>query len=205
MRIVALFSTAILAWAQHPSDVRNVRWGMTRAEVMAAESASPIDGDDTTLRYSAMDLAKSNTTVVYGFSDGRLVRATYIFLPVHANANDFVADFHDVAALLVARHNKPTCERAWWLDDSLQGERISYLQQDRALPSDIRPYDALAGLTIALGHLDLYSTWNSPRTQILHTMTGGDHRIAHRVEYRSVELFASNQPADALQPAQVCH
>jgi hypothetical protein len=204
MRILALFSIAVIALAERPPDVRNVTWGMTRAEVMAAESSPPIDGDEMTLRYAVADLAKSDTTVVYGFTNAKLVRATYIFMPQHANANDFVADFHAVAALLIARHKKPSCERALWLDDSLQGERISYLEQDRALPSDIRPSDALAGLTIALGHVELYSTWNGPRTQILHTMTGGDHRIAHRVEYRSVELFASNQPIDALQPAQVC-
>lgn len=205
MRFLGLLSiVAVVAFAERPRDVRNVTWGMTRAEVIAAESGPPIEGDETTLRYSPPDLAKLNTTVLYGFSNGKLVRATYIFMPAHPNANDFVADFHDVTDQLVARHKKPSCERAVWLDDSLQGERISYLEQDRALPSDIRPYDALAGLTIALGHLELYSTWNSPRTQILHTMVGGDHRIAHRVEYRSVELFLSNQPADELQPAQVC-
>ena len=172
---------------------------------MAAESGSSLQAsDDSTLRYAVTDLAKSDASVVYGFANGKLVRALYIFAPEHANANDFVADFHEVTERLVARHKNPSCERALWLDDSLQNERIAYLQQDRALPSDILPSDVLMGLSIALGYLELYSTWDGSRTQILHMMTGKDHKIYHRVEYRSVELFSSNQPMDALDPAQVC-
>jgi hypothetical protein len=215
MRTLLLFLVPALLWGERPPDVRKVNWGMTRAEVMAAESGSPtaaddatlrypITDDDATLRYPVTDLAQAAAAIEYRFANGRLVRATYIFLPKHADANDFVADFHAVTAALIANHKKPSCEHARWLDDSLQAERLAYLEQDRALPSDVLPSDALAGLSIALGHLELYSTWNGPRTQILHTMVGADHRIAHRVEYRSVELFASDQPADALQPAQIC-
>lgn len=208
MRVFLLvWAASGFLWAERPPDVRHVNWGMSRTEVMKAEAGSPVLSTDSNemLRYAVTDLAKSDATVEYGFANGKLVRAIYIFMPKHVDANDFVADFHSVAEQLIARHNKPSCERAWWLDDSLQGERISYLIQDRALPSDIRPSDALAGLTIALGHLELYSTWEGPRTRILHTMMGSDHRIAHRVEYRSVELFASDQPADELHPAQICH
>ncbi len=205
MRVLLLFSLSLCAWADRAPDVRNVTWGMTRAEVIAAESGSSVQAsDEGALRYAVTDLAKSDASVLYGFANGKLVRATYIFAPEHANANDFVADFHEVTERLIAKHKKPSCERALWLDDSLQNERIAYLQQDRALPSDILPSDVLMGLSIALGHLELYSTWDGGRTQILHMMTGRDHKIYHRVEYRSVELFASNQSVDTLEPAQVC-
>lgn len=170
---------------------------------MAAEQGNPVEANGANLKYLTMDLAPAGT-LSYEFANGKLVRATYVFLPEHADANDFVADFHAVTAALAAKHRAPSCERALWLDDSLQNERIAYLEQDRALPSDILPSDKLAGLSISLGHLKLYSTWDGPRTQILHTMTGENHRIAHRVEYRSVELFAVGQPESALQPAQVC-
>lgn len=217
MRFLALFFIGAFAFAQPPNfaqrpsdvdrapDVRTVSWGMSRAEVMAADPGwfnGPLNPSE--LAIWVTDLAKSDAKIVYEFSNDKLVRATYVFTPKHSDANDFVADFHAVTAQLVARHKQPSCERALWLDDSLQNERIAYLEQDRALPSDILPSDKLAGLSISVGHLRLYSTWEGPRTQILHTMTGENHQIAHRVEYRSVELFAANQPRDVLQAAQVC-
>lgn len=180
----------LLAVSAHAGDVRNVTWGMTEAEVRAAEPAKPIEAGDGTLRYATSDFSSADEAIVYAFQYGRLVRASYLFTPEHTEPNEFISDFHAVAAKLAVKLPKPDEERNIWLDDSLQNERIAYLEQDRALPSDILPSDKQAGLAIALGHLRITATWKTPRTKILHTMTGSDHKIRHQVEFSSVERFS---------------
>lgn len=182
MRVLATLLLAVTAYA---ADVRNVTWGMSEAEVRAAEGQAPVEATGSTLRYPATDFADADSFVVFTFEHGKLVRASYLFTPEHSEPNGFISDFHAVATRLVAKLGKPDEERNIWLDDSLQNERIAYLEQDRALPSDILPSDKQAGLAIALGHLRMTATWNTPRTKIFHTMTGGDHRIRHQVEFTS--------------------
>jgi hypothetical protein len=69
-------------------------------------------------------------------------------------------------------------------------ERLPYLDQDRALTSDILPSDQNAGLAISLGYLRLITQRGNTRTRVIHTLTGENHQIIHQVEYRSVELEA---------------
>ncbi len=182
MRVLATLLLAVTAYA---ADVRNVTWGMTEAEVRAAEGQAPVEATAGTLRYPSADFSDADGFIVYAFEHGKLVRASYIFTPEHAEPNEFISDFHAVAARLAAKLGKPEQERNLWLDDSLQNERIAYLEQDRALPSDILPSDKQAGLAIALGHLRMTATWNTPRTKIFHTMTGADHKIRHQIEFTS--------------------
>jgi hypothetical protein len=178
-----LLATLLLAVTAFGADVRNVTWGMTEAEVQAAEGGKPVEAASGTLRYAVTDFADAYGFVVYTFEHGRLARASCLFTPEHTEPNDFIADFHTVAAKLTSKLGKPDDERNIWLDDSLQNERIAYLEQDRALPSDILPSDVRAGLAIAVGHLRMTATWNKPGTRIVHTMTGADHMIRHQVEF----------------------
>jgi hypothetical protein len=187
MRVLAALLLAAIA---HGADVRGVTWGMMEAEVRAAEGRNPSEATADTLRYSTTDFAAADGSIVYTFDHGRLVRASYLFTPEHAEPNEFISDFHAVAAKLRAELGQPEEEQNIWLDDSLQNERIAYLEQDRALPSGILPSDKQAGLAIALGHLRMTATWNKPRTRIFHTMTGADRKIRHQIEFSSVEKFS---------------
>ena len=90
------------------------------------------------------------------------------------------------------KYGKPVNERAFWSDDSLQDEPKSYLEQDRASATDILPSINSPVLSIAAGHLKLYTRWRGDRTKISHGLTGGstgeDSRITHQIEFLSVEL-----------------
>lgn len=188
MRASILLLFAICALAEQP-DVRKVALGMTIEQVRAAESVSPAseikkDGE-TVLAYETGDFSVSPTSIQYAFRNNALTRATYVFTPQHSDSNDFIADFHTVEAKLRSSLKAPACEQAIWLDDSLQAERIPYLERDRGLPSDILPSDASMGLSIALNHLSLVVVWNTPRLQVVHMMVGVDRKILHTVEYRS--------------------
>lgn len=162
--------------------------GMTQQQVRVTESGQPISvaesNGETLLRYPSNEYLPGVTTIQYAFRGDQLNRATYIFAPEHADPNEFVADFHIVEAKLRSDLQAPACEQAMWLDDSLQNERIPYLERDRGLPSDILPSDVNAGLSISLGHLQFVVVWNTPDTQIVHLMTGANRKISHVVEYR---------------------
>jgi len=188
MRAVVLLLFAICAFAEQP-DLRKVTPGLTIDQVRAAESGKPQSAGQTkgqtVLRYSSNEFLPISSSIEYDFHENVLTRTAYVFTTQHADLNDFVADFHTVEAKLRSSLKAPSCEQAMWLDDSLQAERIPYLERDRGLPSDILPSDASMGLSISLNHLSLVVVWNTPSLQVVHMMVGVDGRIVHTIEYRS--------------------
>jgi hypothetical protein len=71
-----------------------------------------------------------------------------------------------------------------WENPAFQNESQSYLERDRATPSEIFPSDKFAGMEIAVGHLKIYTQWTVAGTTVLHALSGGDHRIVHQIEIR---------------------
>jgi hypothetical protein len=126
--------------------------------------------------------------LIYIFAKDKLVRAKYISSIEHQDLNDFIADFRAIEPLLLEKYGKPTTERAVWENDAFQQERLPYLDQDRAVPSQILPSDPYVGLSVAKGYLKLYTQRTGPRTKILHALTGENDKIIHQLEYRSTEL-----------------
>jgi hypothetical protein len=173
-------------------DFRNATWGMTRAQVLATEAATPVEIRESSgewiVRYESIELSKLRCRVVYIFAGDKLVRAKYVFDADHSDPNDFIRDFQTLEPLLKDKYGKPVNERAFWQDDSFQDEPKSYLEQDRASSTDILPSDKFAGLSISAGHLKLYTQWRGVRTKVSHGLTGANSRITHQIEFLSVEL-----------------
>jgi hypothetical protein len=192
MKIFALMGLgALVLYGQKTPDFRKVTWGLTQAQVVAAETVPPTDireeNGEVVVRYASDKAAELAGRLIYIFANDKLVRAKYISNAEHNELNDFIVDFRAVEPILMKKYGKPTNQRAVWENDALQQERLPYLDQDRALPSDILPSDQNAGLSISLGHLRLYTQRISARTKIAHTLTGENHRITHQIEYRGVE------------------
>ena len=167
---------------------------MTQAQVLAAESNSPVEVSERTgeviVQFGSTKPAELDGRLVYIFANDKLVRTKYMFEAEHGDLNDFIRDFKIVEPALREQYGKPSEEQAIWEDDSTQLESKPYLDQDRATPANILPSDGLVGLAVSLGHLKLYTRWDGARTKVLHALTGGNHQIAHQIEYRSVELRA---------------
>ena len=178
-------------WAQ---DFRKATWGMTQAQVMETEPDRPAEvrqeNGETILKYESVKTAELTGRLIYIFANGKLVRAKYVSNAEHTELNDFIVDFHTAEPLLMEKYGKPVAERAVWDNDLYQQERLPYLDQDRALPSDILPSDQHAGLSISLGYLRLYTQRSSAHTKVVHSLTGENFRIVHQIEYRSVKLEA---------------
>jgi len=208
---VAATVVSSLALAQpKPADFRRTAWGMTKAQVLASESKKPAavteSNGEVIVRYDSVPFApgghgppgRLDSQVVYIFARDRLVRAKYLFPAEHNDANDFIGDYKTIEPVLMEQYGKPADTRAIWEDDSTQLEPKSYLDQDRASPANILASDASVGLAVSLGHLRLYTQWDTARTKILHALAGQNHRITHQIEYRSVELSALEE---AVRPA----
>lgn len=183
------------AYGQSSPDIRKADWGASKADVLATEATQPSEvrsaEGETVVRYDGVKLAGLDASVVYIFAQDRLVRAKYLIKAGHPeDLNQFIADYRQVEPVLRNAHGQPTDQKAVWLDDSLQEERKSYLEQDRALAEDILPSDRNVGLAVSKGFLKLYTEWTTGRTHILHALTGADGAITHQIEYRSVELSA---------------
>jgi hypothetical protein len=189
-------------WGQQPArsqadvqaDFRKASWGMTQAQVMATETGRLAEvrreNGEVIVKYNSVGTAELSGRLIYIFANGKLVRAKYISNAEHSEPNDFIADFSAVEPVLMEKYGKPAAERAVWENDLYQQEGLPYLDQDRALPADILPSDPYTGLSISMGYLRLYTQRSSARTKVTHTLTGGNHRITHQIEYRSVELEA---------------
>jgi hypothetical protein len=177
--------------ASRPSaqtDFRKSTWGMSKAQVLATEASPPSEVRESDgqviVEYDSPQLTGLKCRAVYIFAKDKLVRAKYLLDAEHSDLNDFIADYRGVEPVLLSAFGEPTLQRAVWEDDSLQEERKSYLEQDRATPDSILPSDRNVGLAVSLGHLKLYTERENGRTKVLHAMTGADGRITHQIEYR---------------------
>ncbi len=190
LAMCSLAVSTVPAETQDP-DFRRVLWGMSQAQVLATERDRPAEvrqsGGETVVRYEPA-VGELTGRLIYIFVDDKLVRAKYISNVDHQEKNDFIADFHAVEPVLAEKYGKPAAERAVWESDEGQLERLPYLDQDRALASNILPSDVNAGLSVSLGYLRLFTQRATPRTKIVHALTGGDSQVIHQIEYRSVEL-----------------
>ncbi len=187
---LALALCAVPALLAAPEDFRKAAWGMTVAEVTATESGPPTEirqsNGETIIEYRSRKMAGLEASTIYVFAKGKLVRAKYFFVVEHADENLFIADYRAVEPLLRETYGPPAAERAIWEDDAFQDEPKSYLDQDRATPASILPSDRFVGLSVSAGYLKLFTQWRTPRTTVLHALTGENYAITHQIEYRSV-------------------
>jgi hypothetical protein len=193
-RFLAAVGFSSLLFAQQQPDFREIRWGMSQAQVKAMERDRPAEvrqeNGEAVIKYDEVKTAELSGRLIYIFANDKLVRAKYVSDAEHDELNDFIVDFRAVEPVLMEKYGKPTNQRAVWESDLYQQERLPYLEQDRALPSEILPSDQNAGLSISLGYLKLYVQRGNTRTRVVHTLTGENHRIVHQIEYRSIELEA---------------
>jgi hypothetical protein len=195
MRALAVVPFLVLpALAAAQTDFRKASWGMSQVQVMAAEPDQPhqiqMSGGETVVEYHGRKIGAFDGRVLYIFAQDKLVRGKFLLDADHTDENQFIADFRAIEPMLKEQYGKADEDRAIWEDDSTQDETKNYLDQDRATATGILPSDRFVGLAVFLGHLKLYTLRNNGRTEIWHTLWGGDHNINHQLEYRSVSLQA---------------
>jgi len=187
---IALFLAIISAFAESTHAFRNADWGMTSEQVLATEAQHPVNtqksGAELTVSFDLPKDADLPGSLAYSFVNNRLVRARYILAAQHEDRNDYISDFAAIESQLEEKYGKRSADRAIWLSDAGQLERLPYLEQDRAHATDILPSDVNVGLSVSMGFLKMYTERSSGNTRIIHALTGGDSKVVHQIEYRAV-------------------
>jgi hypothetical protein len=174
-------SSAIREAPDGSYDLRSVRWGMTRAQVLASEKDEPV--------YKSLNRLLFATTVIdkrmmleYHFGADQLYRARYILAEHHIVDNKYVADYRDIQSVLTAKYGKPSINESVWKEGASQRE-------------DLQP-----GVLIATGHLNLVSAWDTPKSRIVATLNGKEFKINCEVTYTSKTFQNLAEAHDATDP-----
>jgi hypothetical protein len=188
-RFLATLALLTGAVASEGHDFRNADWGMTKEQVIASETGRASGEQEVDsqvlVSFDSPDAADLPGQLIYVFVNGRLAKARYIAKAQHAELNDYVADFAGIEPKLAEKYGKLLMNKAIWLNDTFQLERLPYLEQDRAHATDILPSDRNVGLSIAAGHLKMITERESVRTRVLHALSGENSVIVHQIEYQS--------------------
>lgn len=189
--VLILLAASLSANAERSHDFRNADWGMTKEQVLASEAVPPsaiIPAiNEVAIRFDSPAAADLSGSLFYIFRDNRLVRAQYVAAARHEDLNDYIRDFANIEPELSKKYDERISDRAIWTSDEFQLERLPYLEQDRAHATDILPSDVNAGLSVAMGHLKMFTERRRGRTRIVHALMGEKSLITHQIEYRSAE------------------
>ena len=81
------------------TDFRNIRWGMTKIEVMASESGTPESFTGPELTYRTTMLGKE-IYLIYEFIDNKLIHAIYVFI------DQTGSEYEEVEKILERKYGK---------------------------------------------------------------------------------------------------
>lgn len=155
-------------WAQpaeeEPPHFREVRFGMSMAEVIAAEGKQPDARDDEVLQYR-MQLGNFPVVLEYLFVDGRLRVGLYRFVPREGAAEEWFRDFGTVKAWVTERYWAPDEETVDWMNETWREHRDGW------------------PLALASGHVRFRAVWVGERVRVVLGMSGGDKHVVLELLY----------------------
>jgi hypothetical protein len=159
------------------SDVRNVRWGMSKQEVMNTESklGKPEYQTEINLGYRSTVLNK-DASILYEFRNNKLFSLYYEFKIKHTNKNDYIDDYNDVKTALIEKYGRPSEDKIVWKND---------LYRD-----DVQHF----GMAVSLGHLVYKANWqvNNNRTDVSTRLYGDNYKIYLFILYASIQHLHEN-------------
>ncbi len=165
LRLLLLVALTLTFPALSPAaDFRDVKWGMTPAQVKNIEQEKLIESDPDLLYYNAK-VGGLKAYVVYQFLANKLVEGVYSFTETHSNKNFYIDDYKNIKSLLIKKYGKPQIDGSPWLDDLFRNDPNSW------------------GTAIAMGHLIYVSEWKTEKTIIRLGLVGDNFEISHGIRY----------------------
>ena len=150
-------------------DFRNANWGMSMAQVKAAESSEFLQEDDTRISY-ACSFGEIQGQLKYFFSPSdKLLRTKYFLTPDYTNMVFYIQDYKVFQDLLTQKYGKAS------------GSTL-VSSNKQTLPEAEWPAYLLAG------DLRMDTKWSNEKTEILLTISKlGDQPII-QIDYVSKEF-----------------
>ena len=160
-----------IAVSQDLYDVRQARWGMSPAEVMATEASKPLrqgpEGDySDTLTYRGKLLGiKANIT--YYFTENKLAEVKYDFKDSHIDGRDYIDDYNKIKEIETREVGRPTLDETRWYNNLYEEHPEHH------------------GTAISLGHMKRITHWDTPVTNVKLILEGGDFEVHMTMVYKS--------------------
>ena len=167
--IISLLIAAPFITCAQDFDFRKTNWNFTKNQVKAAETSESIMDESNILGYLTT-VAGLDCTLGYYFADNSLYKGAYIFSEEHSNKNDYLNDFAKLKVLLKEKYGEPQTDEVNWKNSLYQDDKEDY------------------GLAISIGHLELYSIWETEKTSIQLIIDGDNYEINLRAIYSSKNL-----------------
>jgi hypothetical protein len=177
MRTILGFLLLLSSGAATADDFRGHSWGETIASVKAAEKAPLTAQNGDTLMYKDT-LAGLHVAILYTFSNGRLVEASYMSQEVHTNKNDFIKDYKNLKELLTKKYGTPVKDDNLWRNELYKSDPAEW------------------GMAVSVGHLIYKASWETDRTTIMTGLRGDNFQITHGVIYQEKASQARKKEED---------
>lgn len=149
-------------------DFRNVRWGMSKKEVIAAEKATLVSRRSDTLYYDVTFLGYKSS-VVYFFDSNVLYKADFIIHQTHIDPSLFYKDFNELKSYFTKSYGKALSDKLEWKNEIYKKDKSKW------------------GFAISIGFLVCRAEWNSNRTRIILKIKGSNHQISTKIVYTSID------------------
>ena len=182
--IASIFVQAKLSWSENYT-FRYTRWGMTAEEVIASESKlDPIEKSENMIKYKTQVLGK-NVDLVYLFVQNQLAGSSYKINENYLNSQHFITSYRKFKAALTKKYGPAKVDETNWQNDAL------------------RNISSKKGLALSLGHVEYFSSWETPNTTISSSLKGDNYYVLCSIIYRSKEFSVLQQESkkeDKLDP-----
>ncbi|MFD2933934.1 hypothetical protein [Spirosoma flavum] len=142
-------------------DVRSVRWGMTKEDVIKAEG-TPTETATNLVRYTDVEMGKFSVAVTYSFINNQLNKVD-IVVPNKSQSSS--KSFNVLEAILKQQYGNPTEVTNIWATTN------------QKLRSD-------SSAAIIAGALARNSTRTNIRTTVYHTIYGVNGNTIHQLIYK---------------------
>lgn len=152
--------------------VRNVRWGMTKAEVLKAEVIAPNREAPGELIYSHVEVVGRDVGLVYEFNeDGLLSDALYYFYGQFEDKTKYILEHIALQELLSEKYGEPIVNEVFWKDETYKEDPLKW------------------GEAVSLGHVVLMHQWETLESEIFLTLEGEAGEIHLYIRYISKQYF----------------
>ncbi len=155
-------------------DFRHARWGMTVAEVRAAEPGTPFQADGSLVCWQT-DVGGQPCTVSYFFHQDRLCLGIYQFSDTNDELSHYFDDAKTYRNELVTLYGDPGLEKWRWADETLANDRSLWAE------------------TLGFGLMTYELGWLHGRNLVAMRMSGGSVKADIVILVASPACFAEGR------------
>jgi len=171
LTLLIIFSLSLVILAKEQVfDFRQTNWGMSKEQVKAAEKNKIAIENEEVIAMDRVQVDKKECIYVYFFLEDKLYRVGYSFMEEHTNKNFYIDDYEGLKEILTKKYGEPKIDKVIWKNDLFKSDKQDW------------------GTAVSMGHLEYFSSWETPTTYINLGLNGDNYKISLTLGYESREL-----------------